>query len=201
MAQQQKTVAPAPQLSPEARYLYLKNCSYCHGVQGAGDGPGAKADSRWARNFTSGLFKVRSTPPGQLPTDEDLMATVRRGVFGCMPAGSHLSEAELKLTIEYVKALCPRFKTEKPGKPVDLGAVIQSDRQSMAIGKEVYLQLQCGECHGPEGKGDGPRAEKLKDAWGHRIAPADLTVGRAFIGGNEPQESCEHSSPVLRAHR
>ena len=36
------------------------------------------------RDFTKGIFKFRTTPLGSLPTEADLMRTIRTGVSGTM---------------------------------------------------------------------------------------------------------------------
>jgi mono/diheme cytochrome c family protein len=37
---------------------------------------------------------------------------------------------------------------------------VKSDENSLKEGKELFSQ-QCKSCHGPKGKGDGPKAEKI----------------------------------------
>lgn len=70
--------------------------------------------------------------------------------------------------------------TVKP--PADLEA-------SIARGREKYLDknLQCLSCHGETGRGDGPGTDVLKDNWGHKIVPADLTKG-IYRGGSTPKD-------------
>ena len=52
--------------------LYLKACDQCHGPKG--DGQGLMADLLFPRprDFLRGLYKIRTTPSGELPTDPDL---------------------------------------------------------------------------------------------------------------------------------
>ena len=68
--------------------VYFTKCVWCHGVDGAGDGPGA--DRLWPRprNFNAGTFKIRHTASGELPLiDVDLMQTVTHGLPGsAMPS-------------------------------------------------------------------------------------------------------------------
>jgi mono/diheme cytochrome c family protein len=42
-------------------------------------------------------------------------------------------------------------------------------------GRGVYEKMQCGKCHGPDGKGDDPSAKTLKGNKGRRIYPFDFT--------------------------
>jgi mono/diheme cytochrome c family protein len=46
----------------------------------------------------------------------------------------------------------------------------------VARGEQVYRKAECQECHGREGRGDGPSAKDLK------VKPADL-IRRPFKGG------------------
>ncbi len=70
--------------------------------------------------------------------------------------------------------------TVKP--PEDVGA-------SIARGKDLYLdkKLQCLSCHGETGRGDGAGTDLLKDDWGFKIVPADLTKG-IYRGGSRPKD-------------
>src|SRR3990172_7977733 len=67
-------------LLARGRAVYEANCAVCHGERGDGAGHAAHMLSVQPRDFTRGLFKFRSTPSGVLPTDEDLLATVTRGL-------------------------------------------------------------------------------------------------------------------------
>src|SRR2546427_6462188 len=68
---------PAPgsllaQDTTAGKSVYVKWCAGCHGDGGAGDGAAAASMLPRPRNFTSGLYKIRTTASGQLPTDADL---------------------------------------------------------------------------------------------------------------------------------
>ncbi len=56
------------------RTLYEQHCVVCHGEEAMGDGEAAQSLFPKPRDFTWGVFKVRSTPSGEPPTDEDLFA-------------------------------------------------------------------------------------------------------------------------------
>jgi mono/diheme cytochrome c family protein len=62
-------------------------------------------------------------------------------------------------------------------------------QNSIKHGKELFLsdKVQCFNCHGKEGRGDGlvTDPEKTTDVWGNRTKPADLTIG-LFRGGGRP---------------
>ncbi|MGH9756334.1 MAG: c-type cytochrome, partial [Candidatus Acidiferrales bacterium] len=60
---------------------------------------------------------------------------------------------------------------------------------SVARGKLVYAQMKCSECHGDDGKGDGPSASTLRDNWGDPILPRNFTLGgSAMKSGPTPQD-------------
>ena len=54
------------------RTSYDKHCALCHGTAGKGDGPAADLLLPRPRDFTAGKYKIRTTPSGQLPTDDSL---------------------------------------------------------------------------------------------------------------------------------
>ena len=62
-------LAPEPpaDVIEAGKRVYFTKCVWCHGVDGAGDGPGA--DRLWPRprNFNQGTFKIRHTASGELP--------------------------------------------------------------------------------------------------------------------------------------
>ncbi len=97
--------APAPALVP-AQALYEQQCAACHGLNGDGNGPAAVWVYPKPRNFSAGLFKIKSTPGTALPTDEDLFQSVTRGLPGSsMPSFSYLPESQRRELVQYVKYL------------------------------------------------------------------------------------------------
>lgn len=93
-------------MSPAAtrgRGSYERWCIGCHGDQGRGDGPATPFLDPLPRNFQLGRFKFRSTPTGELPTADDLVRTITRGLKGSsMPAFPLLPEGERRELAEYV---------------------------------------------------------------------------------------------------
>lgn len=170
--------------------LFLRYCAGCHGEKGNGKGPAAAFLDPKPRDFTRGVFKFRSTPSSSLPTDADLVRTIREGVHGTsMPAWKELPDAEVQSIVAYVKTLSKRFKREKPAPALSLpGAPVDIDSpERIARGKQVYADLKCGLCHGDGGKGDGPSAAKLVDSEGNPIVPFDFTR-KAPKGGSRPED-------------
>ena len=85
--------------------LYQKQCATCHGDQGLGDGPAAYLLNPKPRDFASGVFRLTSTTKW-LPSDDDLRATLRRGMPGsAMPPWDHLPAADLDALVAVVRQL------------------------------------------------------------------------------------------------
>ena len=181
--------AGGPDLGSEAQKeaggkLYQKNCSQCHGPKGAGDGPAAIHLLPAPRNFTSGKFKIRTTPSGALPTHQDLMNVIRNGMpYSSMPAWPQFTQEELSDLAYYVASFSADFANpDLVPKPVDLPKppAMAKDHKE---GAQLYVDTGCVKCHGEQGRADGPSATTLKDDWGRPIRPADLTHRWTFRGG------------------
>ncbi len=183
---------------PAGKAVYDQHCAACHGANGDGNGPAAVWLYPKPRNFSSGLFKIQSTPAGSLPTDEDLLRSVTRGLPGSsMPSFTYLSESQRQEVVQYVKFLTAytdeqgkrinRFEDAKArnllSPPVQVPPEPAISVQELTLGKEVFKRIQCFNCHGETGAGDGPQVPTLKDAWGVAIRPRDFNTG-SFRGGS-----------------
>lgn len=161
----------------QGKYLYEMHCGSCHGAKGDGKGP--VADYLWPkpRNFTAGVFKYRTTK-GPIPSDYDLLQSMIKGVPGTsMPGWGMLAKEEWESLLAYVKSFNPRLAHQKAPRAVDIPEEPKPTAESIQTGGAIFKQAGCIACHGPLGKGDGPGAMVLKDIWGDRIAPRDLTRG------------------------
>lgn len=168
--------------------VYMQSCAACHGVGGDGKGPQAYRLKTKPRDFTSGLYKFRSTPSGSLPLDKDIERTILQGVRGTsMLAQRHLSEREILSVTRYLKTLSHRFQDEKPGEPLKILSPPPLTSGLIAAGRSKFEEAGCAECHGPDGRGDGRSAKDLKDFWGNPISPSDLTL-RPFKSGQRPED-------------
>ncbi len=177
--------AGAPAASAHGKALYMRECAQCHGDQGAGDGPGAQIVNPLPRNFELGVFKFRSTPSGQPPTDADLLKTIPNGIPGtAMPSFAELPEAERRALVALVKDFAG---IKAPGKAVTVPREPKVTAALLAQGRRVYDRLQCVECHGAAGRADGESSLTLKDDAKERIWAADLALG-LFKGGGAPRE-------------
>jgi mono/diheme cytochrome c family protein len=172
------------------RTLYLKYCSQCHGEKGDGEGYAAVHLRPRPRNFTTGKFKIRTTPTGALPTHQDLVNIIRRGMpYTSMPAWPNFSDQEVSELANFVTTFSPDFANpEKTPKPVPLPSAPRSTKESIEQGKKLYEDNGCVKCHGTLGRGDGPSAPTLIDEWGRPIRPADLAQSWTFRGGSSRED-------------
>ena len=178
--------------------VYQERCLVCHGVKGDGGGPAgiirrAEKNGRvieiYSRDFTVGVFKFRTTSTGCMPTDNDILRTISDGIErSFMPAHKDtLSSEEREAVKEYIKTFSEWWEEEEPceaiaaKKPEWVGSPASTEK-----GKKIYKQMKCGECHGREGKGDGPGADGLKDDWGHKLLPFNFTTGE-LLRGSSPE--------------
>ncbi len=184
----------ALRLFMQGDFLFQKHCSACHGKSGRGDGQMGRDVEPQPRDFREGVFKFRSTPMGFLPTDEDLLRTIRRGIAGtAMPSFPAFRDAEKTALLAYIKGFSQRWKDPAlAGKPVGIPPppVWMKDEEQaqphVMSGKAVYT-VHCATCHGAEGRGDSPAAEGLKDAWDKPISPANLAIP-GLRSGPEPED-------------
>ncbi len=164
--------------------VYEQRCVGCHGVKGDGNGLAATFLSPRPRDFTLGAFKFRTTPSGSLPTDGDLFRTVTRGVrWTAMPTWHEIPEKDRMAVIQYVKTFSERWKAEKPGQAQVIPDPPQATAEVLEKGAELFDKAKCWQCHGTEGRGDGPSADELTDDLGFAIRPTDFTKGQ-FKGGS-----------------
>lgn len=167
-------------------------------MTGDGNGPAAVWLFPRPRDFSAGLFKIKSTPGMALPTDDDLLGTVTRGMPGSsMPSFTYLTEAERRAAVAYVKELTAY--TDASGRRINrfeqarqegqLAGPIQVPPEppvtvaALAEGAKLFSKLLCITCHGETGAGDGPNASTLKDTQGLYLPPRDFNTG-AFRGGH-----------------
>ena len=177
-------LSETPEAVAEGKKVYEKRCWYCHGIEGKGDGPASKTMFPKPRNFTRTEYKVRSTPFGSVPTDEDLFRIITSGIEGtAMPFWSTISETERWQVIYYIKTFNDQFKRDGTPKTVTLGSVA-SNPESVKRGQELFKETKCFECHGEDGRGNGPLTVALQTEWGMPYRARDLTKAWNFKGGN-----------------
>jgi len=169
--------------------LYRARCATCHGESGDGRGPLAAGLSVPPTNFTAGVYKLRSTPTGSIPTDADLFTTITRGVHGTpMSPWSDSREDERWALVFYLQSLSARFHEERAARPIAVPKQPAETEALLAKGQRLYATLQCSACHGEKGMADGPRAGLYRGPKGPiDIRVRDFSRGR-FIRGTDMQD-------------
>jgi cbb3-type cytochrome c oxidase subunit II len=124
-------LAPSSDLN-KGRQIYSRDCATCHGVRGAGDGPGAAGLHPRPANLSEHEYKLNR-----------VSFSLWNGVGGtAMPAWRDLTPADRSAVAEFVR----RFHAVQP-EPAIPDAVL-------ALGSTVYKN-RCAQCHGENGAGDG----------------------------------------------
>ncbi|MGB7946077.1 MAG: c-type cytochrome [Candidatus Binatia bacterium] len=181
--------SPSRQTLFLGQQIYEVNCAVCHGVKGDGNGSAASMFRIQPRDFRNGIFKFRSTASNSLPTDEDLLRTITQGVrWTGMIGRPDLGDDDRKAVIQYIKTFSPRFMKEKPERPIEVPEAPEKTQQILDQGKRLYKEVGCNDCHGEQGRGDGPSAGGLKDDWGWPTWPSDLTW-RPLKRGSDTRET------------
>jgi cytochrome c oxidase cbb3-type subunit 2 len=162
---------------------YEKRCAGCHGANGDGKGETANMLDPKPRDFTKGIFKFRSSPLGTLPSDQDLMMTLSKGILGTsMPSFSDVPERERYAIVHYIKSFSPLWKEPTAFASAVTGAPFpQEDFQKATLflkraekGRVLFIEA-CVTCHGQNGQGDGAGGVDLVTEWNESIKPANLT--------------------------
>jgi mono/diheme cytochrome c family protein len=181
---------PSAEMIEAGKRVYFTKCVWCHGVDGAGDGPAA--DRLWPRprNFNQGTFKIRHTASGELPLfdatkpvagQNDLFETVTHGLPGsAMPPWDGILTEEQRIqvlsfvTTQLVKDRKFDDKASETQTVLQLASIkpVAASKESLEKGAQLIVDKKCIECHGTEGRGEG-NAFNLKDDWGFSIQPAD----------------------------
>jgi cytochrome c oxidase cbb3-type subunit 2 len=159
----------------------------CHGAEGKGDGPVAARLGLQARDYTRGLFKLKTTTAGDLPQDEDLYRTLTTGIAASgMPSFAGFEPEERWALVWHVKSLAERTRADgsvvRPfeGHPLRTRAVFPPRPPALNPVRGAWLYqtgVQCGVCHGPSGRGDGTASSSLVDAIGRPSRVPDLSRG------------------------
>jgi len=169
-------VVPAPDGWPDAERLslgerlYARHCIACHGVHGDGDGPASALLVRPPRDFTTGAYRFRSTPPGEAPRDADLFRsiTLGAGTGSAMPGFAYLGAEERWALVRRIREFAPALAgravqldasaaAPSGGAPADTApdhapeSALPGDR--VAAGAALFAELGCAACHGAGGEG------------------------------------------------
>ena len=189
-----------PRLLEHGEWVFRGLCIGCHGINGDGNGAVWELGDLYAkehklprkpRDFTEAVYKLRSTPSGSLPTDVDLFKSMSRGLVlnQDMPAFKFLPERDRWAVIAYIKSFSDRWEEEEEWQedPIDISEPPLPDAAMVEAGVGVYELMQCKQCHGLRGKGDGPSAPGLEDDAGLPIVPRDFSDASQFVGSSDPK--------------
>ena len=171
------------------REIYMKRCWWCHGEEGAADGPAAEVLLRPPRDFTEGVYKFKTTPFDELvPSDEDFFKMIKGGIMKehiagwngmnntSMPGwGDMLKDDDIWDLVAYLKSIVEYEQPEKG--PIAVNCKPTESKDTIEKGRKIFKDM-CAECHGEEGRGDGTKM--LKDDWGYRTWPRNLTKPWTF---------------------
>ena len=167
----------------QGKAVYDARCAECHGSAGKGDGPASALLFPRPRDFTSGTYKIRTTETGSVPTDDDLIRSVRDGLPGSAMTGwkGIIPDADIVDVVRYIKSVSPRFADRLA--VVSVPAAQPRGPDSVARGEKIYAKVQCGKCHGSDGRGTGAVATDFEDDRKEPLAAANLTEPWTFHGG------------------
>ncbi len=170
--------------------VYEQWCSQCHGAAGDGQGSAAEYMIPRPRDFTTALYQVRTTASGELPTDEDILRVINEGMPGTTMPGweEELPLADREALVAYVKTFSQFFETLGAPAALEFSGAPGASEERIAEGRLFYDSIQCLECHGTEGRGDGEAASTLEDDFGNPIRAADLSKSWTFNGGSTVED-------------
>jgi mono/diheme cytochrome c family protein len=179
---------PTARTRTQGQVLYQGRCAACHGDKGDGGGPVAAKLAVRPTDFTRGVFKLRSTPPGSLPTDEDLFRTLTRGVHGtAMEPWRLLTEPERWALVGQIESFSLRFAQEPKRQPIAVPTPPRELKDLRDQGEILYIRYGCGRCHGDTGEGNGPAREAFRRDPTRQVQIRNFTRGR-FIRGAEMED-------------
>jgi mono/diheme cytochrome c family protein len=169
--------------------LYESNCGACHGAKGDRRSALAAELRPAPTDFTRGVYKLRSTPSGSLPSDRDLFRTLTRGVHGTtMRPWRRLTEVERWALVGKLKSFSARFRDERPALAVAVPAAPRETIDLEDRGARIYQRLGCGSCHGEVGEVNQAAREVFRrDPARRKVRIRDFTRGR-FIRGIEMED-------------
>jgi cytochrome c oxidase cbb3-type subunit 2 len=183
------------ELIVHGKLAYEKRCAGCHGLKGDGAGEAAMFLDPRPRDFTSGVYKFRSGALGTLPSDQDLMVTLSKGVAGTsMPSFADVPEQERFAMVQYIKTFSPAWESRENSGPAVTGAALPVEDFTdykrfigrAQRGRALFIE-SCVACHGTSGIGDGEGGADLADDWNQAIRPANLTR-RTIKSGKSVQD-------------
>jgi mono/diheme cytochrome c family protein len=178
--------ADLPANAPLGLRVYARRCAVCHGPDGRGNGPAAPSLIPRPRDFTLGLFKFKSTPQGQPPTDTDLKQIVANGLpASAMPYFRDLlSDSEIDAVVAQIKQFSKAFSGASP-KAIVIPPRPATTAAGVERGRALFIAKDCGGCHGPDGRKGGFLVDSSTN---HPTPVRDLSAPWTFRGGSDPKQ-------------
>lgn len=162
--------------NPDAKQLYQKLCSVCHGDKGDGDSRAAGSFNPRPRNFTAPESATELTR-------ERMIQSVTKGRPGTAMVGhaKKLSPKQIENIVDFIRATFMHLPSDvqvpltdgtTAGAPANLGATSpdhpakladmtlpfpQKLKGNVESGRAFFMK-NCFTCHGVKGDGNGPRA-------------------------------------------
>ncbi len=183
--------------------VYRERCAQCHGAEGEGDGPAAEMLYPKPRDFTLGVFKYKTShADSEFPYDRDLTRTILQGLPGTSMPGWEgiLSAAQIEGLIGLIKEFGGwdgESDEELGTEPIDMGTRVETSSESVARGAKLF-EKACVQCHGAKGRGNVTSGKKLKDDWGDRIWPRNLTRPETWRWTRDPADIFRRISAGIR---
>jgi len=142
--------------------VFAENCSGCHGLGGAGDGPAAVALVPRPRNLAAASFTERGL--------SEVLWTGKPG--SSMPPWNELAAADLRGLVAFVRSLSLTDAQDQ---------LSAEDRRAAAN----LFGVHCAVCHGSTGAGNGPSARVLTPHPTNflRVRPAQPYAERVLESG------------------
>jgi mono/diheme cytochrome c family protein len=89
---------PAEAAPDPGREIYVAKCQSCHGVEGKGDGPAARALPKRPRDFTSPAFWSSTT-------EQQVRTVILTGLPGTIMRGFPMPDQQLDDLVRYLQSL------------------------------------------------------------------------------------------------
>ena len=169
---------------------YDKYCTQCHGDAGDGKGYAHDVVLPRPRDFTTGTFRFRTTSNESLPNKADLERVIKNGIYGTsMPSFELIGDKGISDVADYVTSFYQSWIDQGvedgtyPAETIKIGNPPAVTDAMIAEGKQEYINNQCADCHGHDGKADGPSAPTLVDDYDTPIRAANLFAPWRFRSG------------------
>ncbi len=147
---------------------------------------GLPSDADFFRSLSDGFPAYGMQPFGDLPEDDRwaIVAHLKTLVATGLDARLRRQAQENGEAVDEADIARIVAERTRPGTAITVPAEPGGhDAGAVERGKALFRDVKtynCANCHGPDGRGDGPEADNLKDDWGFSVRPRDLSRQREF---------------------